>query len=73
MDGFGMHDGVDGLVLGAYWGGIVRIALGHNVIWSINSFCHAVGRRPYRDRRQVPQFFFAIDSVFRRKLAQQPS
>jgi len=47
MDGFGMHDGVDGLVLGAYWGGIVRIALGHNVIWSINSFCHAVGRRPY--------------------------
>ena len=45
--GLAMHGGIEGFVLGAYWGGIVRIALGHNVIWSINSFCHAVGRRPY--------------------------
>ena len=45
--GAAIHDGVQGFVLGAYWGGIVRIAFGHNVIWSINSVCHAVGRRPY--------------------------
>lgn len=45
--GIAIHGGLDGLVLGAYWGGMVRIALGHHVIWSINSLCHAVGRRPY--------------------------
>ena len=45
--GIAMHGGIDGFVLGAYWGGIARIALGHNVIWSINSFCHIIGRRPY--------------------------
>ena len=45
--GMAMHGGAEGFALGAYWGGIVRIALGHNVIWSINSFCHAIGHRPY--------------------------
>ena len=45
--GVWMHGGLDGFVLGAYWGGIARIALGHNVIWSINSFCHTLGRRAY--------------------------
>jgi stearoyl-CoA desaturase (Delta-9 desaturase) len=27
-------------LLGAYWGGVLRIALGHHVIWAINSWCH---------------------------------
>jgi stearoyl-CoA desaturase (delta-9 desaturase) len=45
--GLAMHGGFEGFLLGAYWGGIVRIALGHHVIWAINSFCHAFGRRPY--------------------------
>ena len=45
--GVGIGGGYEGFVLGAYWGGIARIALGHNVIWSINSVCHATGRRPY--------------------------
>ena len=30
---------------GAYWGGVVRIALGHHVIWAINSWCHMSGSR----------------------------
>lgn len=34
-------------VLGAWWGGALRIAVGHNVIWSINSICHRFGKRPY--------------------------
>jgi stearoyl-CoA desaturase (delta-9 desaturase) len=45
--GIAIGDGYQGFVLGAYWGGVARIALGHNVIWSINSFCHATGRRAY--------------------------
>ena len=45
--GIGMQGGLDGFVLGMYWGGLARIAFGHNVIWSINSFCHFMGRRAY--------------------------
>jgi stearoyl-CoA desaturase (delta-9 desaturase) len=45
--GIAIAGGLEGFVLGAYWGGVVRIALGHNVIWSINSLCHCIGRRPH--------------------------
>ncbi len=38
--------GWQGALFGAYWGGVVRIALGDHVIWSINSICHLSGRRP---------------------------
>ncbi len=36
-----------GALIGAWWGGPVRIALGHHVIWSINSVCHRYGSRPH--------------------------
>ena len=36
---------VDGFLLGAFWGGFVRIALGHHIIWAINSVCHTAGER----------------------------
>ena len=36
-----------GALFGAYWGGVVRLALGHHVIWAINSCCHLVGARPH--------------------------
>jgi stearoyl-CoA desaturase (delta-9 desaturase) len=36
-----------GALFGAYWGGVVRIALGHHVIWAINSWCHTGGKRPH--------------------------
>jgi stearoyl-CoA desaturase (delta-9 desaturase) len=29
------------------WAGLVRVAVLHEVTWSINSICHLVGRRPY--------------------------
>ena len=35
------------LAFGAYWGGVLRIALGHHVIWAINSWCHLHGARPH--------------------------
>jgi stearoyl-CoA desaturase (Delta-9 desaturase) len=34
-------------LFGAYWGGALRIALGHHVIWAINSWCHMQGARPH--------------------------
>lgn len=34
-------------LFGAYWGGVLRIALGHHVIWAINSCCHLRGQRPH--------------------------
>ena len=36
-----------GAVFGAFWGGVLRIALGHHVIWAINSWCHLAGTRPH--------------------------
>lgn len=54
--------GLEGFVLGAYWGGIVRIAFGHHVIWSINSVCHSVGLRAYdtEDRSRNVSLLSAI-------------
>jgi stearoyl-CoA desaturase (Delta-9 desaturase) len=45
LAGWALVGGVPGLLFGAYWGGVVRIALGHHVIWAINSWCHLAGRR----------------------------
>ncbi|GAA3721473.1 acyl-CoA desaturase [Streptomyces tremellae] len=33
-----------------FWGSLVRVALLHHVTWSINSICHAVGKRPFTSR-----------------------
>ncbi len=41
------HGWLAGALFGAYWGGVVRIALGHHVIWAINSWCHTGGQRPH--------------------------
>lgn len=46
--GFAYWGGWQGLVYGAFWGGVLRIALGHHIIWSINSVCHRVGSRPHQ-------------------------
>jgi stearoyl-CoA desaturase (Delta-9 desaturase) len=45
LAGWAIVGGAPGLLFGAYWGGVVRIALGHHVIWAINSWCHLAGRR----------------------------
>ncbi|MFD9127895.1 acyl-CoA desaturase [Kitasatospora sp. NPDC059571] len=39
-----------GALTAFFWGSLVRIALLHHVTWSINSICHALGRRPFRSR-----------------------
>ncbi|MEU3554616.1 acyl-CoA desaturase [Streptomyces fragilis] len=33
-----------------FWGSLVRVALLHHVTWSINSICHATGKRPFKSR-----------------------
>ncbi len=36
-----------GAVLGALWGGLVRIFLAHHITWSVNSICHVFGTREF--------------------------
>jgi stearoyl-CoA desaturase (delta-9 desaturase) len=33
-----------------FWASLVRVGLLHHVTWSINSICHAIGRRPFKSR-----------------------
>jgi stearoyl-CoA desaturase (delta-9 desaturase) len=33
-----------------FWGSLVRVGLLHHVTWSINSICHAIGKRPFSSR-----------------------
>jgi stearoyl-CoA desaturase (delta-9 desaturase) len=35
-----------GALTAFFWGSLVRVAALHHVTWSINSICHAVGKRP---------------------------
>jgi stearoyl-CoA desaturase (delta-9 desaturase) len=45
--GQGAAGAAQNAAFGLYWGGIVRVALGHHVIWAINSWCHLAGARPH--------------------------
>ncbi len=40
----------DGAVQGFFWGGLARIVLTHHITWSINSFGHLFGDRPFETR-----------------------
>lgn len=37
-----------GALLGALWGGLVRVFLLHHVTWSVNSICHLWGKKEFR-------------------------
>ena len=39
-----------GLARGFLWGGLVRILLVHHATWSVNSICHAYGKREFETR-----------------------
>ncbi len=47
LAGIAIWGGFGGFLIGAYWGGVVRLALGHHIIWAINSVCHFAGQRPH--------------------------
>jgi stearoyl-CoA desaturase (delta-9 desaturase) len=56
---------IGGLVAGSWWGaatgffwaGLVRVAFGHHVAWSINSICHMIGDRPFAARDHSANFW----------------
>lgn len=37
---------------GLFWGGLVRICLGHHITWSVNSVCHVFGKRMFETKDQ---------------------
>lgn len=39
-----------GALSALFWAGLVRVALVHQITWSINSICHIAGQRPFRTR-----------------------
>jgi stearoyl-CoA desaturase (Delta-9 desaturase) len=51
---FGIGYALTGTLAGAFgaliWAGIVRISVGHNLTWAVNSVCHRFGKRPFRTR-----------------------
>ncbi len=36
-----------GALKGLLWGGLLRVVLGNQIIWSVNSFCHLAGSQPH--------------------------
>jgi stearoyl-CoA desaturase (Delta-9 desaturase) len=47
-----------GLLLGFFWGSLVRVALVHHMTWSINSVCHVFGTRPFVTRDRSSNVFW---------------
>ncbi len=41
---------LEGAATTFFWGSLVRVGLLHHVTWSINSICHALGKRPFKSR-----------------------
>ncbi|HWC35792.1 MAG TPA: acyl-CoA desaturase [Mycobacteriales bacterium] len=53
-----------GAVTAFFWASLVRVALLHHVTWSINSICHAVGKRPFSSRDRAGNvWWLAIPSM----------
>lgn len=53
-----------GLFRGILWGGLVRLFLVQNIIWSINSICHFWGHRGFKTRESsTNSWWLAIPSL----------
>ena len=48
--GFAWSGTWQGALTAFFWGSLVRVSLLHHTTWSINSICHAVGKRPFKSR-----------------------
>lgn len=46
-----------GALTAFFWASLVRVFMLHHVTWSINSICHAVGRRPFNARDKSTNFW----------------
>lgn len=59
-----LHHSWIGALSGLVWGGLVRIYLWHNMIWSITSLAHIVGRRDFQsDDRSTNNFWLALPTL----------
>ena len=47
-----------GFLQGILWGGLVRVALGHHITWSVNSLGHMFGSRPFDSPDRARNNFF---------------
>jgi len=54
--GYALTGTLGGAVGVLLWAGVLRIGLGHNLTWSINSICHRFGTRPFRTRDESTNF-----------------
>ncbi len=53
-----------GAVTAFFWASLVRVAMLHHVTWSINSICHAFGKRPFAARdKSANVWWLAIPSM----------
>jgi stearoyl-CoA desaturase (delta-9 desaturase) len=46
--GWAVHGTWLGALDAAVWAGLIRVALGHHLTWSVNSVCHSFGTKPFR-------------------------
>mgnify|MGYP001165009246 CR=1 FL=1 len=55
-----------GFLLGALWGGFIRIWAGQHTVWAVNSLAHTVGLKSFKTRdnsRNSPYFVVALTSL----------
>jgi stearoyl-CoA desaturase (delta-9 desaturase) len=52
------HMSWQGAVMGLFWGGLARVALVHHLTWSVNSFGHIFGERPFDTKDESRNNFF---------------
>ena len=53
-----------GALTAFFWASLVRVCLLHHVTWSINSICHAFGKRPFATRdKSANVWWLAIPSM----------
>ena len=46
-----------GVLTGFFWASLVRVAVLHQVTWSVNSICHMIGNRPFTARDKSTNFW----------------
>lgn len=54
--GYLVGGGIGAALTALLWAGGVRIFVQHHVTWSVNSLCHAVGKRPFATRDRSTNF-----------------
>jgi stearoyl-CoA desaturase (delta-9 desaturase) len=54
--GYALTGSLAGALGALVFAGVLRVGLGHNLTWAINSVCHKFGKRPFRTRDRSTNF-----------------